>query len=159
MPNHDWSDDWPHWDKLHVAINEILGSWRYWHVGSHGKEKYGTFRDHVWFYSGNWAIHELVKPGHVYYRWPRWVMHLDLQLGRAIQLLHLYKPIQWYQKWVYNITIQRACRRYPEIIDELVSDLDFPELIRPGVFGNVDGLQIHSKYWITHTEESVDAET
>ncbi len=147
MPSHYWGDSWPHWDKLHKAIHEILGTWRKWGVGSHGKEKYGTFRDHVWFYSGHWAIHELVYPGYVYYRWPRWVMRLDIKLGRIMQALRLHRPVRWYQRHVYNIAVQRACRKYPEIIDELVADLDFPEHIRPGIFGRINGQVIHDRYW------------
>ena len=147
---HYWGDEWfqKNGNDLDSAISYIMKTWkRYGRIGSHGKEKYGTFRDHVYFYRGYWAIHELVNPGYVYYRWPRLFMHCEIFLGNVIQFLRLYKPIQWYQSKVYNYAVQKMCKKYPNIVDELVSDLDGYELIKPGIFGNVCGKTIHSKYW------------
>lgn len=147
MTFHVWGDPWfvSHGDTLHRAIHEVLRDWRRWgRLGSHGKEKFGSFRHHVEFYRGEWPIHELVKPGHVYYRWPRWAMHAELWLGRLVCTLRLDRPIRWWQGHVYNWALQRACRRYPSVVDELVSDADFPDLIR----GRVDGRTIHDKYWV-----------
>ncbi len=39
------------------------------------------------------------------------------------------------------------CKKHPNIIDELVADLDGYELVRPGIFGQIDGKTIHDKYW------------
>lgn len=153
MPHHMWGDDWfkEYGKDLGKAIRYCMDTWRrLGRIGTHGKEKYGTFRDHVYFYRGWWAIHELVKPGHVGYRWPRWIMHVDLFLGRVVRFLRLYKPIQWYQAQVYNYAVQKVCKKYPKIVDEIVSDLDGYELIKPGIFGNIDGKKIHDKYWVTY---------
>lgn len=150
MPSHYWGDDWfkEHGADLGKAIDYCMRTWRrYGRIGSHGKEKYGTFRDHVYFYRANWALHELIYPGYVYFQGPRWLMHLDIMLGNIIEKLKLYKPIQRWQKIVYNYAIQQACKKYPNIIDELVADLDGYELVKPGIFGPVDGKQIHAKYW------------
>jgi len=56
----------------------------------------------------------------------------------------------WYQAQVYNYAVQKMCKKYPEITEELVRDLDGYELIKPGIFGKVDGLKIHNKYWRTY---------
>ncbi len=153
---HMWNDEWfeKNGNDLHNAIDYCMKTWiKYGRIGTHGKEKYGTFRDYVYFYNGYWAIHELVKPGYIYYRWPKWLMKLDIKLGRVVQFLRLYVPIQWYQAQVYNYTIQTVCKKYPNIIDELVSDLDGYELVKPGIFGKVDGIVIHKKYWKSFDEE------
>ena len=152
MPSHYWGDSWfqKHGNDHGKAIRYIMNTWRrYGRIGSHGKEKYGTFRDHAYFYRGWWAIHELVKPGYVSHRWPKFYK-IDLFLGKIVRFLRLYKPIQWWQFQVYNYAIQRACKKYPEIIDELVADLDYCELVKPGIFGKIDGKTIHDKYWTTY---------
>lgn len=152
MPHHIWNDDWfkENGDDLDSAICYIMNFWRKWgRIGSHGKEKYGTFRDHPYFYNAWWPIHELFKPGHVYYRWSKPMYKFDLFLGNIVRFLRLHIPIQWYQKIIYNYAIQQACKKYPKIIDEIVADLDGYELVKPGIFGKIDGVKIHNKYWTT----------
>jgi hypothetical protein len=148
---HSWGDEWDqkYGKDLDAAIREIMYIWITWgRIGTHGKEKYGTFRDHARFYTAWWPVHELVKPGHVYYRWPRVFMHLEIWLGEyIIKPLRLYKPIQQWQILVYNYGIQKVCKKYPHLVDELVSHIDGYEFVKPGIFGNVDGTVIHKKYW------------
>lgn len=137
--------------KGNVYCVEVPGHLLY--VMRNGKPVWcgNTFRDHVYFYRGQWPVHELVKPGHVGYRWSRFFMHIENFLGRKIvQKLRLYKPVQWYQSLAYNYFIQQACKKWPNIVDELVRDLDGYELIKPGLFGKVCGKTIHKKYWITY---------
>lgn len=150
MPSHEWGDEWfeKHGSDLNEAIYYCMRFWKRWgRIGTHGKEKYGTFRDHIYFYRGWWAIHELTHPGYVSYWGPKWFYPIDLFLGRVVRFLKLYKPIQWYQSHIYNYAIQKMCKKYPNIIDELVADLDGYEMVKPGIFGPVDGVTIHKKYW------------
>jgi hypothetical protein len=150
MPYHEWEDDWfeKNGDDLNRAINYCCTTWRkYGRIGNHGKEKYGTFRDQLYPYTAEWPIHELVKPGHVYYRWTKWMMKVEIKLGKAVRLLRLHRPIQLYQRTVYNYAVQQACKKYPNIIDELVSDLDGYIWVKPGIFGPINGIEIHNKYW------------
>jgi len=150
MPYHNWGDEDFDWNSLNTAINFIMDFWRrYGRIGSHGKEKFGTFRDHPYFYTGWWAIHQLVKPGYVRYTWPSWMYKVDLFLGRVVHRLRLQRLVFKYQAFVYNIAIQIACKRYPHIVDELVADLEGYELVKPGLFGKIDGTIIHKKYWRT----------
>lgn len=149
MPFHVWGDPWfqKHGKDLDNAIDYCMDTWRrYGRIGSHGKEKYGTFRDHVYFYTGWWAFHELVNPGYVSHQWAKFYK-IDLLLGDLVRFLKLHKPIQWWQKLVYNYAVQRACKKYPNIVDEIVADLDKYELVKPGIFGKIDGVKIHNKYW------------
>lgn len=154
---HYWGDEWfqKNGKDLDNAISHCMKIWKkYGRIGTHGKEKYGTFRDHVWFYNAWWAIHELIKPGYMYYsQWPRWFYKLDLLLGRCVRFLKLYKIVQWYQKHIYNYAIQQACKKYPHIVDELVSNLDGYKFIKPGIFGDIDGEVIHNKYWTLYKGE------
>ena len=57
---------------------------------------------------------------------------------------------------MYNYAIQKMCKKYPHIIDELVSDLDGYRMVKPGLFGPIDGTVINKKYWRTYGEEEGD---
>jgi hypothetical protein len=150
MPSHHWGDKWfeEHGHKLDKSISYCCLIWRtYGRIGTHGKEKYGTFRDQLYPYRAYWAVHELLKPGHAYYRWGKKIMKADIALGCVIRFLRLDRLITKYQALIYNYAIQQACKRYPEITDEIVSDLEGYEWVRPGIFGPVCGKTIHEKYW------------
>lgn len=148
---HRWGDEWDqkHGRELDAAIREIMGTWRKWgRIGSHGKEKYGTFRDHAYFYGAWWPVYELVKPGYVAYRWNRKLMLVEIWLGKwIVRPLRLYKPILKWQAIVYNYAIQRACKKYPHLVDELVSHLGGYELVKPGLFGKIDGVEVFKRHW------------
>jgi hypothetical protein len=144
MPYHEWGDDWEHWQDLNDAIYECMVYWKKWgRIGSWGKEKWGCFRHEVGFYEGDWGIHELVKPGHAFYRWPKKLIKYDRFIGSCINRIGIGYLIRKWQHYIYNRGIQRVCAKYPHIVDELVSDSSYPELIK----GKVDGLAIHNKYW------------
>lgn len=161
---HYWGDKWfqKNGKDLDEAISYCMKTWRTWgRIGTHGKEKYGTFRDHAYFFSCRNPLHDLFYPGHVAFRWNRtfnekisgYIVKLDFLLGDIIRFLRLYKLIHWYQAQVYNYAIQQACKKYPNIVDELVSDLDGYELVKPGIFGKIDGVKIHKKYWKDWNED------
>lgn len=146
---HYWGDDWPYWDDLYKAISEIMHIWkRYGRIGTHGKEKWGKFRDQFWPWNG--TITGLLYPGYVRIMTPNWFYWgIDQKLIRPFLLkTRLYKIVIWYQAIVYNYAIQKACKKYPNIVDELVSDLDWYQAVKPGIFGKVDGTEIHNRHWI-----------
>lgn len=143
---HYWGDEWfeKNGGDLNAAINYCIDTWRkYGRIGTHGKEKYGTFRDQL---QGLWdgGLHELIWPGYVRIVSPFIYWKLDRYFIKPITK---YTGLQWlfrrYQKWVYNYAIQKMCKKYPNIIDELVNDLDGYEMVN----GAVDGKEIHKKYW------------
>lgn len=153
MPSHIWNDEWfkEHGKDLDSAISYCMQTWkRYGRIGSHGKEKYGTFRDHPYFYFAWWGAHELIKPGYVYYQWGKKAMWLDIKLGAFVRLIRFDKLVRCWQAVVYNYAIQQACKRYPAIVDEIVADLDGCDLVKPGIFGPIDGKKVHDKYWTSH---------
>jgi hypothetical protein len=147
MSYHHWGDDWPYWNQLHSAIGRILRRWRRWgRIGAHGKEKYGTFRDNIWGWDG--SLQYLVYPGYVRTMWGKFYWHFDRPvISRLLWWTGIAWLIRRWQRFVYNAVIQIECRRCPEITDELVSDLDLYEWVTPGMFGDVDGTEIHKKYW------------
>lgn len=153
--SHYWGDDWfeEHGHKLDEAISYIMRTWkRYGRIGTHGKEKYGTFRDHPYFWRGD--IHGLIFPGYVWVKYPWLYFYVDRYVTMPLtKYTGILKLGLWWQKQVYNYAIQKMCRKYPEITDELVSDLDGYEFVKPGIFGSVDGTVIHKKYWKTMGEE------
>jgi len=111
------------------------------------KEKYGTFRDNPNFYTGWWPIFGLVKPGYMYYRWPKPIYKFEMLLNKLTHQSFLSRAISSYQAIVYNYAVQQACKKYPEIVDEIVADLDGYALIKPGIFGTIDGETVHNKHW------------
>lgn len=105
-----------------------------------------SFRDQVYFWNG--GLHGLLYPGYVWIKYPFLYFKVDRYIVNPITK---YTGIHWlglkYQAFIYNLGIQLACKKYPNIIDELVSHLDGYELVKPGLFGKVCGKTIHDKYW------------
>lgn len=120
---HYWGDEWPHWKDLHTAIywcmDEMLKRAR---LGSHGKEKFGTYRHHIWLYSAEWPIHNLIKPAYVQYQWPAWMMHVELKLGKLVKLTRVDRIIRRYQYRVYREVLSEAAAKWPHIKEELTCD-------------------------------------
>ncbi|NBP13534.1 hypothetical protein EBU95_03930 [bacterium] len=150
MPHHNWKDKDFDWNALNSAINYCMGFWKKWgRIGTHGKEKYGTFRDHIYLWDG--SIYQLFYPGYVRVKpgfWHFWYFKVDYRFGvYFFKYTKILKAVHWYQSQIYNYAIQKMCKKYPHIIDELVSDLDGYEMVKPGIFGKVDGVLIHKKYW------------
>lgn len=154
MPSHMWGSEWDlkHGNDLNNAINYIMDTWlKCGRIGSHGKEKYGTFRDHPYFWDG--GFHSLIWPGYVSIQNSFLYFKLDWYIIKPItKYTGIHKLGLWYQKQVYNYAIQKMCKKYPEIIDELVSSLDGILLVEPGIFGNVCGKTIRNKYWVKFNE-------
>lgn len=156
MPSHEWGDDWftKYGDQLNKAISYIMKTWkRYGRIGSHGKEKYGTFRDYPYFWDG--GIWSLFYPGYVWIK-PGWrfiYYKVDRYVTRPFtKYSGLHRLGLWYQGQVYNYAVQKMCKKYPEITDELVADLELYHLVRPGLFGPICGTTIHKKYWKTYND-------
>lgn len=149
MPSHLWGDKWfeKNGKDLDEAIYYIITTWkRYGRIGSHGKEKYGTFRDHAYFWDG--GLHSLLYPGYVWIKIPFLYFKVDRYFIMPFtKYTGLYRLGAWYQQQIYNYAIQKACKKYPDIVDELVSSLDGYSLVKPGIFGKIDGEAIHRKYW------------
>jgi len=155
MPHHDWSDKYFDWIGLHTAIHNILRTLRCWgRISTHGKEKFGTFRDQAHPWDG--SMFELLRPGHCYVpRWYRWLYNnvdypIVVRAARYSGFLWLFR--KW-QATVYNFAVQQQCKRYPHLIDELVVNLDLYEWVKPGIFGAVDGTIIHKKCWKVFGED------
>lgn len=154
MGTHVWGDKWfkKNGKKLGQAINFCTTNWRrFGRIGSHGKEKFGTFRHHPVFYDIGWPIHSLVKPGYAYYQWPKPIYRAELFLGRLLKYTKLDYPIIKYQQFVYNSVLQIACKKWPKIKEEILDDGAWPvdELVKPNMFGPIDGKKLHDKYWTT----------
>jgi hypothetical protein len=157
MPSHEWGDEWfeANGNDLGEAISYCMRFWKRWgRIGSHGKEKYGTFRDSPYLWDG--GIWSLIRPGYVSIGGPILsfiYFKLDRYIVRPItRNTGIYRLGIWYQAQVYNYAIQKMCKKFPNIVDELVADLDGYEMVKPGIFGKVDGTVINKKYWRTMGE-------
>lgn len=68
-------------------------------------------------------------------------------LCHYIRKTRLYRYIIKQQEKHYNYAFQLACKKYPDVIDELISDIDGYEMVKPCKYGDVSGVEIHNKYW------------
>ncbi len=164
---HYWGDEWfqQYGDQLYEAI-ELLGRrMRKWaKVGVCKKEKWGAMRtDFLTFWDGglsqiffgygcwwggswiekfvHFIDHSLIPYKKTKYGW------LRVGLADFNGLIGLRKLVNKWQVRMINKAFQVTCREYPDIIDELVSDVDCYNCIKPCKWGDVDGEAIHRKYW------------
>lgn len=154
MPSHYWGDEDFDWKNFATAICYCMDFWlKYGRIGSHGKEKYGTFRDHPYFFDG--TLQSLIWPGYCRLMGSSWFYwNIDYKIIKNIcKYTGIRCLVRKYQAFIYNLAIQRMCKKYPHLTDELVEDLDGYKMIKPGIFGKVDGTAIHNKYWTTYEKE------
>lgn len=125
MPYHEWGDAWfqKHGDELNEGIDFCLINWERWgRLNSHGKEKYGTFRHNMVWYSSEWPIYSLIYPSDVYYRWPRYLIAWEYRLGYVVRAVGLRWLIRKWQWLVYNVVLNIAINEYPNVKEELLDD-------------------------------------
>ena len=75
-------------------------------------------------------------------RWWKGLTHINAKIG----LTGLVHKIQ--AKY-YNYAFQLACKKWPNIIDELIVMVDGYQMIKPCKYGNINGEEIHKKYWVS----------
>ena len=147
MSIHWWGDKDFDWKGLDGAIR-IIYFWthNFGRLGGQLKEKFGGVRFYVFFSDG--TIHSLVKVGHYYYRWSKWVRWVDyniianiMKYGGLLYLLH-----KW-QRFIYRFAYKRAVARYPHLRDEILVDADLQELVE-----GINGYK-SSEHWTTYTSE------
>lgn len=164
---HLWGDEWfeKHGDDLYTAINVLERRLRKWaKVGVCGKEKWGCYRDeYLRFWDGAlgvifcgynlwWGRHWWNKMWYVldYRLIPvkktkyGWIKAGFSDLNRKLGLV---KIVNKWQARQINKAFQFTCKEYPDLIDELISDIDCYRCIKPCKWGDIDGETIHNKYW------------
>lgn len=125
---HDWSDEGFDWESLNDACDYLqYNCIRYARFGVWTKEKYGVLRvSTTCAYFGEWPIHNLVKPGHVAYRWPGWIMlYIDRPLGTLLRNLGITWIINKYQTAVFKYFWIKAAKKWPHIRDEILAEFSW----------------------------------
>ena len=144
MTFHYWGDDWTGWKDLHIAIDYIQTElYKARICVCNCKEKYGSFRDYSEFWDGR--LLGLIHPGYygrLMYK-HEWFYYIDKYICEPF---FKYTGIKWlvlkYQHHVYNRTILNAITKWPNVKDELLSDLMHYDLIKWDH-------NLESKYWVT----------
>lgn len=145
---HYWGDEW--FEKHGKDFNNAIGYFsrfirKYGFIKSYTKEKFGTHRTSTWLWDG--GIHYLICKSFVRIQYP----FIYWKVDKIIKPITKYTGLHWlgvkYQAFIWNLATQIVCKKYPEIIDEFVLDMDMYKAVKPGIFGDVDGEKIHKKYW------------
>ena len=142
MPYHSWYDEEDDFDfgRLNEAgffIHKYCIKRARLYI--HWKEKYGTLR-YEYINSclfGFWPIHHIFKPACLRYQWTKWVMNIDIVLGRLLEFIGVAPLVRRYQLYIFRKALFAAVKKYPDMEDEILSDA--PE--------EVIGEEIHSRYW------------
>lgn len=139
---HEWGEENFDWKGLGEAEHIIITICRrYGRFGGSIKEKYGTIRFSP--YMGQLSLHSLIYPGYMWSQFPKWLWSADIWYIQPFLTKVFGAPWFWYQRKVYNYAYQKAVRKYPHLIEEILVDADYPEYIVP------HGMEVHNKYWTT----------
>lgn len=166
---HCWGDEWfkKYGNQLYNAIDMLeyrIKKWAKCRV--YGKEKYGTYRDEyfsMWngelstiffgyklFHGSNWYENLMWKIDNYLIPVKKtkfgWYKVGLANFNRAIGLVKLVN--KWQVKQL-NKAVQITCKEYPDVVGELLMDVCFYKCIKPCKWGDVDGEEIHKKYWKT----------
>jgi len=153
---HRWGDDFD-FAAVSYAARDIARFCKRWgRIGVRDyKEKYGTARVYCGF--GYTSFHGLIWPGHMFCRFPFGVSRLgwklngtwigkklghilwvaDLRLSEVLLRNKFVEPLLIkYQIWIYKKAYERALKKYPHIVREILCGADYPEFLKH--------LEIHS---------------
>lgn len=159
---HFWGDKWfeEHGKDLWAACDEINRTCYNARIYGGVKEKYGCLTDDIFgFFDGSW--YHFLKRKYGMPKFFRWLEYGLVPVGKSefgwrfVGIAHLNDRIgitslvRKIQARKLNKTIQLLCKRYPEITDEIVSNLFFYPIIKPCRWGDVDGEEIHNRHWET----------
>ena len=117
MPYHEWGDEDFDWDSLYKA--ESLGRkiLKFFRIGVHSKEKYGTIRWSMYLFNG--TMHSLTHPGYVSSQYPKWLWSFDVKRKPLRFLKFIILPLQ---KVAIKLMFIYLTKKFPHIIDEIISD-------------------------------------
>jgi hypothetical protein len=129
-----WGDKWEGWDDLNKA-ERTLYFWgnKVGRIPGQMKEKFGELR---WYagIGGADSLHDLVKHGHVAFRWsPRghffmsWLNNVSKAYISPLSYL-FYK----YKCFMYGFAYYMACKKYPNVKDEILGCVDHVGLLFKG---------------------------
>lgn len=140
MTYHEWGEEDFDWAGLCEAGNFIHDyCMKRARLCVHWKEKYGTLR-YEYLGSclyGEWPVHKIFYPGHLFYRWPKRLMPIDRAIGKSLEFLKIAPLVRGYQIRTLRKALFKAVEKYPHLEDEILSDA--PE--------EVVGKEIHNRYW------------
>lgn len=166
---HIWGDEWfkKYGNRLYNAIDIFEYRIRKWaKCRVYGKEKYGTYRDEYfsmwdgsistiffgyklfrgsnWFENLMWNIdNNLIPIKKTQFGWYK------VGLANFNRAIGLVKLVNKWQARMLNKAAQITCKEYPDVVGELLMDVCFYKYIKPCKWGDIDGEEIHNKYWKT----------
>lgn len=124
---HNWGDESVDWDGINAAAKYIYMYLKRWRVPVRDfKEKYGTVRVYCSLHwERGWLLMHLLRPGHMFWRFPRWLRTVDY-----------WFPTHWlnailvpFYKFLYTRAYGNALRKWPHLRSEILQGADYSELL------------------------------
>lgn len=133
MPIHYWGEEGFDWEGLNDAAEYIASFCKRWaRLGGQYKEKWGEVRFYAQFCGPRYlSLHMLTHPGHAFYRYPKWLVWVDIYILTKVLGFLFGKIMHRWQKYIYGKAYLNACKRWPHLQAEILSAADWPEWI-PG---------------------------
>ena len=125
---HTWGDEEVDWKGISDAAEYIYMYLKRWRVPVRDyKEKWGTVRVYCSLHwERGWLFMHLLKPNHVYYRFPEWVRKVDYYIPA-----HWLNPILHpFFCWLYRRAYRNAIRKWPHLACEIYHGADYGELLQ-----------------------------
>ena len=154
---HYWGDEWfyKYGDQLDEAINKLNTGLNLIHVHCCGKEKYGCFRTDffsLWdgsirSWNGDWNNYITPAMPKIKRFKRKFSIKFDSVAVKINRWFGITRRVQEWQKNEINKLFQTVCKEYSALTDELINETDCYMYIKPGKYGDIDGEEIHNKYW------------
>ncbi len=105
-------------------IQEYCIKWA--RLGGDAKEKYGTVRFSPDF---GLSLHNLIYPGHCFYRFPKWLITADLYV--ITPMLNKLFGVIWHkwQSYIYRKAYKNAVSKWPHLRKEILCAADYDEFL------------------------------
>lgn len=125
---HNWGEKDFDWEGLDKAITYIDNRLRQVRVSiRQSKEKHGTCR--IYCSLGWYCLHDITHPGHCFYRYPKWLVGLDIDiLSKLVSRLFNWWVLPLH-RWTYRDAYYKACKKFPHLVEEICCMADFVELL------------------------------
>ena len=129
MSKHMWGNEDFDWKALDEAAEYLSKNVRRWaRLGIWTKEKYGKLcvSTTCAYFTEYDFLHHWVKPGHAWYRWPKWFrVWVDWPFGKAMKWMGVVYMLQKWQHLVLKFFWKRTAKKWTHVAEEILDEYSF----------------------------------